>query len=56
MCLERVEVDCQERERLCGIGSGGDRNAEVVLEGAAVSEPRQRVGPCLRGELIDAPL
>ena len=31
-------------------------DAEVVLERAAVSEPRQRVGPCLRGELVDAPL
>ena len=34
----------------------GDRDAEVVLERAVVSETRQRVGPRLRGELVDAPL
>ena len=41
----------------CAVSArAGDRDAEVVFERAAVSEPGQRVGPGLRGELVDTPL
>ena len=54
--LQPVKVDREQRERLRRLCPSGDRDAEVVFERAAVSEPGQRVGPGLRGELVDTPL
>ncbi len=54
--LQPVEVDGEQRERLRGLGSTRDRQTEVVLEGAAIPEARQRVGASLCRELVDASL